>query len=90
MKATLWAIVGAFALAFVVFAPVGTAGIHVEGGDPSKRYSREWQVSLLGLETTLWLWLGASGVVVALVLLIAAIAGRRSPSARPQSSDGAL
>lgn len=87
-KTMIWVIVGALALAFLVFAPVSEAGICVDAQDTSKSYCRDWQVSPMGLETTVGLWLGVSGVLVAVALLIAVLVGRRSPSPRRRSGDG--
>ncbi|WFR84529.1 hypothetical protein [Arthrobacter sp. Y-9] len=87
-KALIWTVLGALVIAFIVFAPVAGAGICVDAQDTSKSYCRDWQVSLLGLETTLWWWLGASGVLVAVALLVVGLAGRRSASHGRRSGDG--
>ncbi len=73
----LWTVIAALALAFVLFAPLFGAGICVDAQDSSKSYCRDWQTSIVGIETTLWMWLGASGVIVAIGLLIVGLAGRR-------------
>lgn len=87
-KTLIWTVLGALVIAFIVFAPVAGAGMCVDAQDTSKSYCRDWQVSLLGLETTLWWWLGASGVLVAVALLVVGLAGRRSASHGRRSGDG--
>ncbi|MBO9625915.1 MAG: hypothetical protein J7484_06035 [Microbacterium sp.] len=80
-KAALWTVVGALALGFLLFAPLFSAGICVDAQDTSKSYCRDWQTSIVGIETTLWMWLGASGVLVAIGLLVVGLVHRRRDDA---------
>lgn len=76
----LWTVVGALVAAFVLFAPLFGAGICVDAQDSSKSYCRDWQTSIVGIETTLWMWLGTSGALVAVGLLVIGLTARRRAS----------
>jgi len=82
-NALLWTGAGALLVAFVLFAPLFEAGICVDAQDTSRSYCRDWQTSLVGMETSLWMWLGGSGVLLSIGLLTGWwITRRGNPDAR--------
>lgn len=72
-RVAIW-VAAACVLVAVLLAPAGGAGICVDAQEPSKSYCRDWLVSIVGMETNPWLWLG----VTAAVLLFGLAAWRRA------------
>ncbi|MFF5624622.1 hypothetical protein [Microbacterium sp. LWH10-1.2] len=69
-KRALWIVLGCLLLTTVLFAPVFGAGMCVDAQDSANSYCREWQTSLIGLETTPWMWLALSATAVVVALLV--------------------
>ncbi|WP_433675925.1 hypothetical protein [Microbacterium gorillae] len=79
-KALLWTGVGASAVAFVLFAPLFRAGMCVDAQDSARSFCRDWYTSLIGVETSLWMWVGGSAVLLGVGLFVAWQRTRRGTS----------
>lgn len=76
-RTAVWLGVAGVAAA-IVFFPLFTAGMCADSSVPGESYCTSWQQSLVGLETTTWLWLGATAVLCGLAWLLTRPRRRRA------------
>ncbi|MFK4788649.1 hypothetical protein [Microbacterium sp. ZW T5_56] len=70
-KALLWTGAGALFVAFVLFAPLFPAGMCVDAQDSARSYCRDWHTSVMGVETSVGMWLGGSAALLGIGLVLA-------------------
>ncbi|MFC8681926.1 LPXTG cell wall anchor domain-containing protein [Microbacterium ureisolvens] len=70
VAATVWLGLLALVLVTVMFAPVLTMGWCADADEGGQSICGSMQTSLLGMESNLWLWLGAMLIVLVATLLL--------------------
>ncbi|MGN8552473.1 UNVERIFIED_CONTAM: hypothetical protein OHV15_07805 [Microbacterium sp. SLM126] len=78
LSAIIWTGIAAAIVASVLFAPLITLGWCSDADETGTSECGSVQQSVLGIETSVWLWLGAVGAI-AIVTVVAARAARRQP-----------
>lgn len=69
--ATVWLGVLAAVVVTVALAPLMTAGWCADADESGTSTCGSYQTSLVGIETTVWLWLAAVVIVIVVTVLIA-------------------
>lgn len=77
MRTALWCL-GAVVVAGVLFAPIMGGGYCADAPLAGNSYCVTWTRSLFGIDTNLWLWLGATAVLTGLAWWLSR---RRRPEA---------